>query len=264
MGLRPAKCYRGVNKRSYTRLAVTVPGKNYIGTSPGVRTRQFNMGNPIKDFTRLVNLRIGESMQIRDNAIESMRQAVNRYLQKHLGKEGYFIKIRIYPYQILRENKQAQGAGADRVQKGMSHPFGRPIGRAARVKEGQIILSALCDPEGIETVKLGLLRAGPKLGAPIHLEIRTDVQSIGSKPRTVREEAVVVKETTTEPGKEGEKGKESTAGGKDAKGKETAGGKTAPASGKTDAGKGKEAAGGKKDAGAGKKEEPKKDNKGKK
>src|SRR3989338_1747153 len=256
MGLRPAKCYRDSSKmRAFTRLAMKVPDKNYIGTAPGVRTRQFNMGNPIKNFTRIMDLQIGETMQIRDNAMEAVRQAINRYMQKHLGKEGYFMKIRVYPHQVLRENKQAQGAGADRIQKGMSHPYGRPIGRAIRVREGQIIISLLCDPEKIELDKTGLKRAGPKLGAVVHIKIGTDVERIGTRPKTVKEEAAPTIEKTeakeceaAATGKEGEKGKEAPTG-KDAKKPETAGGK--------------KDTGGKKDAGA-KKEEPKKDAKGKK
>ncbi len=247
MGLRPAKCYRDATKmRAFTRLAVKVPDKNYIGTSPGVRMRRFNMGNPTKNFTHIIDLRVGETMQIRDNAMEAIRQAVNRYMDKKIGKEGYFMKIRVYPHQVLRENKQAQGAGADRIQKGMSHPYGRPIGRAIRVKKGQVLLSVLCDADKIEAAKIGLGRAGPKLGAKVLIEIGTDVKRIGTRPKTVREEAAPT--TEKETAKEGEAGKEGE------KGKETATGK--------DAGK-KEPAGAKKDAG-GKKEEPKKEAKGKK
>ena len=39
MGLRPGRCYRSKKDRAYTRLAVTVHDKNYIGAAPGLRVR---------------------------------------------------------------------------------------------------------------------------------------------------------------------------------------------------------------------------------
>ena len=39
-----------------------------------------------------------------------------------------------YPHQILRENKQATGAGADRVSQGMRLSFGKNVGTAAEFK----------------------------------------------------------------------------------------------------------------------------------
>jgi len=187
MGLRPGHCYRSKKDRAYSRYAVTVHDRNYIGAVPGVKTRQFNMGNPVKQFTRIVDLVVDGHIQIRDNAIESTRIAVNRFLHKRLGKEGYFMRIRIYPFQILRENKQAQGAGADRVSQGMSLSFGGAIGRAARVRPGQKIISVLVDESGVETAKKGLMRANAKMPVDMHVIVGTDVESIGTRPREVRE-----------------------------------------------------------------------------
>lgn len=196
MGLRPAHCYKEPKKPAFTRIAITVPDRNYIGASPAMRIRQFNMGNPLKEFSHIIDLRTMSEIQIRDNAIEAMRQTLNRFFHNNVGKDSYFMKIRVYPHQILRENKQATGAGADRIQKGMSHPYGRPIGRAIRVHKGQKILSVLVDEEKLETAKVGLERAGPKLGCKTSLRIGTDVASIGTKPKTVREIVETKKETT--------------------------------------------------------------------
>ena len=124
MGLRPGKCYRTKKDRAFSRVAIKVHRRNYIGAVPGIKTRQFNMGNPMKNFTHILDLKVQEHVQVRDNSIESARIAINRYLHNNLGREGYFMKIRIYPFQILRENKQAQGAHADRIQTGMSKAFG--------------------------------------------------------------------------------------------------------------------------------------------
>ncbi len=255
MGLRPAKCYKTKKDRAWTRLAVVVPRKNYIGAAPGMRIRQFNMGNPIKEFKFVVDLHCEEAVQVRDNAMESARIAINRFLNRHL-KDAYFMKIRVYPHQILRENKQAQGAGADRIQKGMSHPFGKPIGRAIRTRVGEKIISVLCDQEGIEIVKKALHRAGPRLGIFISLNVHTDVASIGTKPKEVKEitaEELQAQEAATKEKAAAKQGKEVP---------KAEAGKAAPAAGeaaKAETGKaeaGKQAAGAKPEAA--KKEEKKK------
>ena len=56
MGLRPGRCYRSKKDRAYTRLAVTVHDKNYIGAAPGLRVRQFNMGNSLREFSHILDL----------------------------------------------------------------------------------------------------------------------------------------------------------------------------------------------------------------
>lgn len=242
MGLRPGKCYTndGLTKdRAYCRVAVTVHERNYIGATPGLKIRQFNMGNPTKHFSHLLNLCIEGRVQIRDNAIESVRQVITRYLMKKLGKDGYFIRIRVYPYHILRENKQAQGAHADRIQKGMSHAFGKPIGRALRTRPGMILLSALVDEASIPIAKQGLLRAKSRLPCSLSIDVRTDVESIGARPRFIREIAettVVAAEATAEGTADGEAKADGKASGKEAKGGEK--GKTADTkapAGKSDA-----------------------------
>ena len=82
MGLRPGKCYTEKKDRAYTRLATKVHRRNYIGSAPGLRTRQWNMGNPGKNYDTIVDLVVDEGVQIRDNAIESARITINRFLVK--------------------------------------------------------------------------------------------------------------------------------------------------------------------------------------
>jgi large subunit ribosomal protein L10e len=225
-------------------MAVRVHRRNYIGAVPGLKTRQFNMGNPMKQFTHILDLKVQEHVQLRDNSIESARIAINRYLHTHLGKENYFMKIRIYPFQILRENKQAQGAHADRIQTGMSKAYGKPIGRAARVRPGQNVVSVLVDEDNVEVAKTALMRAKSRFTCDVKVVVGTDVERIGTKPKKVREAKVAKKEVKegdekAEEGKEGAEGKEEET--KDGAGKD-AGEK------KGDDKKGKEEAG-KKDAG---------------
>ena len=69
-------------------------------------------------------------------------------------------------------------------------PFGKAIGRAARVRKGQAILSVLVNKEHSEQAKLGLLRAKSKVSSRISVKIGEDVKSIGTLPKKVREEKV--------------------------------------------------------------------------
>lgn len=240
MSLRPGHCYREKNDRAYTRIAITVPKRNYISSSPGTKIRQFNMGNPLKKYNRILKLVVGNHAQIRDNAVESTRMIINRYLINKVGKDLYFMRIMNFPFHLLRENKQAQGAHADRIQKGMSHAFGRVIGRAARVRPGQVIICVLVDKEFVDLAKKGLMRAKARLPCDVHIEVGEDVESIGTLPKHVREEVVEVAaptaEAAAETGKGAEKGAEA--------GKEAEGGKGGKA----------EAAGKEKGAEKGKKE----------
>ncbi len=187
MGLRPASCYSKDSKRVYSRYARTKQRKNFIGAVPGLRLRQFNSGNSIKEFETIIDLKSNEHVQIRDNALEAARSNIVRGLTKKLGKDGFFLKMRIYPHNILRENKQAQGAGADRVSQGMSHPFGKPIGRAAPVKKGTKILSVLVDKKNIPAVKEVLGKAKAKFPGTIKISVHKDVLSIGTKPSKRRQ-----------------------------------------------------------------------------
>ncbi len=205
-------------------MAVKVHKRNYIGATPGLRTRQFNMGNGAKKYDNIVNLLAAEAVQVRDNSIESSRMAIVRYLTKHCGKDSFFMRIRVYPHQILRENKQAQGAHADRIQKGMSHPFGKPAGRAARVRDGTILFSVLVEKEHVETAKKALKRIAPKLTCKTRIGVSKDVKSIGAIPTKTRAiveaaKAAEAKEAETKEGeaKEGEKEEGKAGNKKDAK-----------------------------------------------
>jgi len=210
MGLRPGHCYSSTKDRAYTRHAVKVQKRDYIGAVPGLKTRQWNMGNGIKEFDTIVNLKLKcpkLGIQIRDNALESARLIINRHLATSIGKEDFFLKLRVYPHHILRENKQAQGAGADRVSKGMSHSYGKSVGRAARMRNGQTIYSVLVDSEDIEKAKKALLTATSRFPCKVTVEVSNDIASIGTKPKKTRDMKKAEAEVKVEE-KEGEETKE--------------------------------------------------------
>lgn len=171
-GLRKGSCYRRI-KRAYTRKS-KYKGKNFLPTSPIHKISKFDMGNLTKRFSYSIVLISKDSLQIRHNAIESARQAINRKLENKLGN-SYHLKVNLFPHHALRENKMLGGAHADRLQTGMSHAFGKVIGAAAQVKKGKVLFTASIDKEHIGFAKESLRGAIAKLPCRCSIEIRENV-----------------------------------------------------------------------------------------
>merc|ERR1711920_826550 len=95
-------------------------------------------------FPVCIDLVSDELEQISSEALEAARITVNKCMMKLAGKEGFHARVRTHPYHILRINKMLSCAGADRLQTGMRHAFGKPLGLCARVKIGQPIISIRC------------------------------------------------------------------------------------------------------------------------
>ncbi|MEK6854822.1 MAG: 50S ribosomal protein L16 [Nanoarchaeota archaeon] len=149
MGLRKASAYSKKKARPYTRKS-GVKNRAYIKTVPPSKIVKFTMGDVKgyneKKHTYQVRLISEERIQIRDNALESCRMLINKILDQEIPG-GYYLAIRVYPHHILRENKTAAGAGADRLSSGMKHSFGVTIGRAALVDKGKEIIFISCANE---------------------------------------------------------------------------------------------------------------------
>lgn len=170
MGLRPGRCYRRV-KRPYTRQSIRVPKKGYVKGVPQSKIHQFEVGKK-GDYDNVLYLHADRAVQIRHNALEASRVAVAQTMEKGIGKGGnYFIKVRIYPHHVLRENALATGAGADRFQQGMRASFGKPIGTAAQVRPGQKIMEIRVNKQHINVAKRALKRAGYKMPTPCSITI---------------------------------------------------------------------------------------------
>ena len=156
MTRKPAKMYRNIIQHSYTR-------REYMGGVPPSRITQFVVGNKNAKFPILVYLTANESCQIRHNALEAARITANRFLEKKAGTNDYRFNIRVYPHHVIRENKQATGAGADRVSQGMRRAFGKAVGTAARVKQDQILMTVETLEKNVDLAKEALHKAGIKL-----------------------------------------------------------------------------------------------------
>ena len=124
-----------------------------------------------RNFELTLSLLADEAVQIRHSALEAMRIAANRHLTRILGPEGYFLWIRVYPHQILREKKMMAFAGADRIQEGMRRSFGKPFALAARVRPGQAVLTLEIDFKHLKIGKDALRRASMKIPTPCTLRL---------------------------------------------------------------------------------------------
>ena len=132
--------YARMDGRAHTRKSDRKPRKSYAKGIPGSKIHMFDMGDQGGDFDIEVSLAPEKEVQIKHNALEAARIAANKILST-LGPSSYYLKMRLYPHHILRENPLATGAGADRFQEGMRRAYGKPIGLAARVKRDQKIMS---------------------------------------------------------------------------------------------------------------------------
>ena len=157
-------------ERPYTRTS-KFKAKSYIKMTPNVKVVRFSTGDASKIFKYTLSLMSKSDLQIRDNALESARQTSNKLLETHLGLNGFHLKIKVYPYHVLREHALASGAGADRFSSGMAHSFGKPIGLAARIRKGQTIFQISVDKQNLGVAKQALERASKKLPCSCTIEV---------------------------------------------------------------------------------------------
>jgi len=165
MPRKPNSMYREIRGQAYTR-------KEYMGGIPQNRIGQWDIGDLRTKFPVKLHLIAEEQCQIRHIALEAARISANRYISKKAGN-SYHLKLRLFPHNVLRENKIATGAGADRISEGMRAAFGGAVGLAARVQPGTKILSIETTPEHVAEAKIALRKAGVKLPTPWRIMIET-------------------------------------------------------------------------------------------
>lgn len=163
MGLRPSKVDRGMDKRPFTRTSKRVHKREYIKGVPALRISRFETGRNLSNYDCIMSLAPKKEVQIRHNALEAGRVVATSYMRKKVTTQEYFIKVLVYPHQVLREHAQAAVAQADRFYDGMKKPFGRPVGRAARVKKGQPVLQVRTFKKFAPFAKEALRRVGSKI-----------------------------------------------------------------------------------------------------
>ncbi|MCW3975253.1 MAG: 50S ribosomal protein L16 [Candidatus Bathyarchaeota archaeon] len=151
------KDYRVISGQPYTR-------KKFIHGEPQSKISKFIMGDSKRKFSYKISMMSLNAVQITHNALEAARIAANKILADVLGDKEYLMHIRVYPHNVLRENKMIATAGADRLQEGMRRSFGKPFGRAARIKENQAIIDVYVnEKQGLKVAKKALETSAKKL-----------------------------------------------------------------------------------------------------
>lgn len=136
--------------------------KDYLPGAPNPRIAKFCVGNAKGDYDYKLQLVAKARCQIRHNALEAARVAANKKLAK-IGEDRYFLQVKVYPHVILRENKMIAGAGADRLQEGMRKAYGKPVGLAARVDDGTVLIEVSVYANDVGVAKEALKGAASKL-----------------------------------------------------------------------------------------------------
>jgi len=159
---------RGRNYRTPKRQVYS--SREYIHGVPNPKISKFTMGDTKATYKYRVSLKAQSLVQIRHNALEAARIAVNKVLLDRLGETGYLIQVRVYPHVVLRENRMIATAGADRLQEGMRRAFGKPTGLAAVVRRDQPIIDVYVNDPALDYAKEALRVSASKIPTSCRIE----------------------------------------------------------------------------------------------
>lgn len=172
MGLRPAKTCRSLGKKPWARYSKKKPRKSFVKAMPHLSLLVYEMGDRKAPFDYTLNMVADHDVQLRDNTLEAGRQAANKYLEKTILNQ-YFFKVRVFPHNVIRENKMVAGAGADRIQKGMRKAYGRATDRAARVHANQPVFTVHVAKANVPHILVAFKRARLKMSGSYSI-VQTD------------------------------------------------------------------------------------------
>lgn len=129
---------------------------------PDSKLRIYDVGKkaaPVDAFPYCCHLISWEKEQVSGESLEAARVACNKFFGKRNAKDSFHMRIRVHPHHVLRFNKMLTCAGADRLQTGMRGAFGKPMGLAARVSIGQVLMSVRCKDSVRDTAHEALRRS---------------------------------------------------------------------------------------------------------
>ena len=130
------------------------------------------------DFNIKLSLISIEKCQVRHNSLEAARISANRAMEKYAGTTNYRLRILVYPHVILRENKQATGAGADRVSQGMRSAYGKNVSTCARLNANQTVMTIDTTKRYFLDAKKALRKAGMKISSPCTISIEKGAELV--------------------------------------------------------------------------------------
>ena len=133
----PARCYRYCKNKPFIK-------SRYCRGVPESKIRIYDNANKLAgpdEFPYVCHLVSDEREQLSSEALEAARVAANKTMTKLSSKDAFHLRVRVHPFHVNRINKMLSCAGADRLQTGMRHAYGKPQGVVARVKIGQVLMS---------------------------------------------------------------------------------------------------------------------------
>lgn len=160
--LRPGRTCRSPNSQAWARFSQRKPRKNYVRALPHTSIQVFDSGKDRPEYGLTLKLITEYPIQLRSNALEAARVVCNKNLTEVIP-ESYYLKLLVYPHNVIREHKMASGAGADRISRGMSLAFGRPVSVAARLKGNQAVFMVKTREENRAAATHALKKASAKL-----------------------------------------------------------------------------------------------------
>lgn len=171
MARRPWQCYRKhIHRKPYIKKRGP-RGKEFVHGGADPKIRIFEMGD-LKgnvDFDLKLGIQMMHTAMTSDGTLEGARTSVNRLLREAVGRSGFKFKVRPHPHRVYRENKMMAFAGADRLQSGMRGSFGKPMGRCALIKAGQIVMECSTNVKHLRRVRAALRAATYKFPAHCRL-----------------------------------------------------------------------------------------------
>ncbi|MHA1719868.1 MAG: 50S ribosomal protein L16 [Promethearchaeota archaeon] len=164
MGRRRWKCFSTFSKKGYQKKRSRSHRREFVRGGADPKITRFDVGNRGKnDWEIKVGMISEHNINISHFALEAIRVNVNRRLIKKIGRQNFHLKIRKHPHTTYREHAMMSFAGADRLSSGMRNGFGRPVGRCARTRAGDIIMECGCSFANVEAVKRAFQIADKKI-----------------------------------------------------------------------------------------------------
>jgi large subunit ribosomal protein L10e len=171
--LRPARTCRYPNSQAWARYSLRKPRKNYVRALPHTSLQVFKTGVDSAAYNLMVTLDAEQKLQLRSNSLDAARIVANKLLEGSIPNQ-YYLVVRVYPHNVIREHKMATGAGADRISQGMKvNAFGRPVAVAARVGSGQPVFMIKTMAENGKLAKMAMRRAMSKLSGKYSIKTQT-------------------------------------------------------------------------------------------
>lgn len=164
MAKRRWRCFANFTVKGYQKKRSRSHRREFVRGGADSKITLFDIGNRKKqEWEVKIGMISDHNINISHFALEAVRTSINRRLQKKIGRANFHLRIRKHPHTTYREHAMMSFAGADRLSSGMRNGFGRPVGKCARTRAGDVIMECDCDLKHVEEVKRAFQIADKKL-----------------------------------------------------------------------------------------------------